>query len=256
MHGILSQTTATTVILPPPIDDEGNVITDLTGLTVYVAKDGGASAARESTGTVTQDSNTNDLRVPIDQGDTDTLGDLVVHATGLANQQPCWRTFTVVAVPVRAALVNGDPGELEFEADVTKWQGTTLSQGLTDGAPLMSLHSMGQSGIDSTRFAVYDDSSATPLDTDDNGRVRLQRELHIAASVATTDTASSFTASADLEDTADAYVDMIVVFTSGANAGVPRRITGYTSGRVVTVDSDFPFTIAENDEFVVIGYTG
>lgn len=66
-------------------------------------------------------------------------------------------------------------------------------------------------------------------------------------------TAGSFTGSSNLSTTASFYVGCVLVFTSGVLQGIARKVTGYTSGRVLSFATAFPTAPANGDGFALIG---
>lgn len=79
-------------------------------------------------------------------------------------------------------------------------------------------------------------------------------EVLTHCSVATDNTATSFTLGGTLSSTNDFYNGQLLVGTSGTNKGVVREITDYVgSTKVVTVAPGFPATPAADDRFQILG---
>jgi hypothetical protein len=65
-------------------------------------------------------------------------------------------------------------------------------------------------------------------------------------------TTTTFTGGTELIASATAYPKAAVLFLSGQNKGLARKITGYTAGRAVTVEA-LPFAPAAGDRFGIVG---
>ena len=72
-----------------------------------------------------------------------------------------------------------------------------------------------------------------------------------AGTVSASAGAQQFTASA-LAEPADYYVEGEVAFTSGANAGLSRKVKAYTAGKVFTLALPLPAAIAIGDAFTAV----
>lgn len=75
---------------------------------------------------------------------------------------------------------------------------------------------------------------------------------YIEGTIATATSTTVCTLSSEFPATTDALVDAAIEILSGANAGLTRKITAYTSGRVATFDA-FPTTFTAGDRIRVGG---
>lgn len=70
----------------------------------------------------------------------------------------------------------------------------------------------------------------------------------------TTPAADGFTGASTLSTTDNFYLDMVLVFTSGALLGIPRRVTGYTGAtRTFAFETAFPSAPANGATFRLLG---
>lgn len=75
---------------------------------------------------------------------------------------------------------------------------------------------------------------------------------YFEGTIATATSTTVCTLSSEFPATTDALVDAAIEILSGANAGLSRQITAYTSGRVATFDA-FPTTFTAGDRIRVGG---
>ena len=69
-------------------------------------------------------------------------------------------------------------------------------------------------------------------------------------------TATGFSGSGALSSTTGAYVNMAILFTSGANRGFARKVVAYNAaGNVITLDLGLPVAPSNGDTFDLIGYS-
>jgi hypothetical protein len=57
---------------------------------------------------------------------------------------------------------------------------------------------------------------------------------------------------ADLSDDDDTYNNMLLVFTSGVNRGIPRKIEDYDGGDTQFIVTAFPYESSDGDTFILI----
>jgi hypothetical protein len=75
--------------------------------------------------------------------------------------------------------------------------------------------------------------------------------------VATANSASVFSGTSALSAADGTYLNMVVVFTSGANVSLARKITAYAgSTNQITLDAALPAAPAAADTFDILGYAG
>lgn len=105
---LLAQSTAITVLIGPALDKD-DFVTPETALspTVYLSKNGGAQAARNSASAIAHDRD-GFYRVPLDTTDTNTLGVLVVQFSDATTHLPvCVRYLVVSAIDTLNKTVPG-----------------------------------------------------------------------------------------------------------------------------------------------------
>jgi hypothetical protein len=111
---LIRQSTGLTLSLGPFVDDvDGKTAETGLSLTVYLSKNGGLAAARNSAGAISHDRD-GYYRVPLDATDTGTTGALRIFASA-AGALPVWRDVTVVPAAVFDAVVAGT-GRLDVNA--------------------------------------------------------------------------------------------------------------------------------------------
>lgn len=107
MENLLKQSTAVTISLGPFVDDaDGKTAEGGVSLTVYLSKNGGAMATRNSATSIVHDS-LGYYRVPLDATDTNTVGLIRVMASP-SGALPVWRDFLIVPANVFDALMGTD----------------------------------------------------------------------------------------------------------------------------------------------------
>lgn len=155
-----------------------------------------------------------------------------------------------------------------LRADIGAWLGTSVPAPNTNGVPLVDLarwggvivptlgtvaHGSIMGDIADIRAQIPAHFSSLVIDT--LGNVAVLGPAFLQDVIANAASASVFTGTT-LQTNASSVKNMYVVFTGGtaANIGVVRRITDYTSGRQITVDTAFPASPVSGDTFCVVGY--
>lgn len=122
----LKKDTTKTVRVGPFLDKTDGVTaeTGLAGsMTVYLSKDGGAFAARNSGTAITHDRD-GFYAVELNATDTNTTGRLLLEVTDAATHLPVWHEFEVVAGQVFDSSV---PGSDKLQVDVVEWLGVAMN---------------------------------------------------------------------------------------------------------------------------------
>jgi hypothetical protein len=194
---LLKQSTATTIVLGPFLDDTDGV-TPETGLTiaqsdVLLWKQGGTGFSAKNDSTAATHRSNGMYTVPLDTTDTATLGQLVVSVSdgGAAAACPVWEKYQVVPANVWDSLFGSD----KLQVDAVELNSVAASaQKLERAASTILLGTVDGTGTNST--------------------------TQIEAADVT-------------EATADHYKGLVLKFTSGAMAGQGTAITAYsfTGGR-------------------------
>lgn len=219
---LLKQSTATTIVLGPFLDDTDGV-TPETGLTiaqsdVLLWKQGGTGFSAKNESTAATHRSNGMYTVPLDTTDTGTLGQLVVSVSdgGAAAACPVWEKYQVVPANVWDSLFSTD----KLQVDAVELNSVAASAA-----------NLERSASSIVRGTVYNDSGTYAAST----------TVFYSDDVTTA--------------TADHWIGRVVIFTSGTLAGQATSITDYA----LTAATYGTFTVdaltsapADNVTFVIV----
>ena len=237
MTTLLKQSTATTIVIGPFVDDTDGK-TPETGLTisqgdVLLWKQGGTTLAQKTDATAATHRSNGLYTVPLDATDTGTLGQLIVSVTE-SGALPVRHNYMVVPANVWDSYFSTD----KLEVDVAQWLGTAAATPTTAGVPEVDVTYL--NGATATLLKFLDSASTIIRGTVDN--------------TAHSPTATEFEADDITEATADHYNGRLIVWVTGALAGQAARINDYAiaSGRGHFTVSTMTEAPGNNDTFVIV----
>ena len=238
MTVFLKQSTATTIVIGPFVDDTDGKTAE-TGLTisqgdVLLWKQGGTTLAQKTEATSATHRSNGLYTVPLDTTDTNTLGQLIVSVNE-SGALPVRHDFQVVTANVWDSLFSTD----KLEVDVAQWLGTAAATPTVAGVPEVDMTHM--AGGTANVLNLNASASTIIRGTVDNS--------------AHSPTNTEFESDDITTATADFYNGRLVIFTSGSLAGQAARINDYAK-----VGSNGHFTVstlagsapANNDTFVIV----
>lgn len=161
----LKQSTAVTISLGQFVDKTDGVTpkTALT-MTVYLSKNGGAFAARNSAGAIAH-SRDGYYLIPLSATDTDTTGILEVIVTDSATHLGVNRVYEVWDQPTYDSLVTGSD---LLQVDATEWLGEAIATPDTAGYPKTTIYDLTSAALNDiwttaiTEAYAADGAAATP----------------------------------------------------------------------------------------------
>lgn len=158
---LLKQSTAVVIQYGQFVDktDGVNPETAISGMGVYLSKNGGTQAARNDATAITHD-RAGYYFLSLDATDTNTLGTLFMQTNNPTVHLGVWDTWMVVPANVYDSLVGGSD---KLQADAVEWLGTALATPDTAGYPKTTIKDgTGTGEIDTSGGAVpvYDLSTA------------------------------------------------------------------------------------------------
>lgn len=237
MTVLLKQSTATTIVIGPFVDDTDGKTAE-TGLTisqgdVLLWKQGGTTLAQKTEATSATHRSNGLYTVPLDTTDTNTLGQLIVSVNE-SGALPVRHDFQVVTANVWDSLFSTDV----LDVSVTQWLGTAAATPTVAGVPEVDITHM--AGGTANVLNLNASASTIVRGTVDNS--------------AHTPSATEFEADDITTAAADFYNGRLIIFTSGSLANQAARINDYSK-----VGSNGHFTVstltsapANNDTFVIV----
>lgn len=158
---LLKQSTAVVIQYGQFVDktDGSTPETAISGMSIYLSKNGGTQALRNSATAITHDRG-GFYFLALDATDTNTLGSLFMQTTSSTVHLGVWDAWMVVPANVYDALVLGTD---KLQVDAVEWLGTALATPDTAGYPKTTIKDgTGTGEIDTSGGAVpvYDLSTA------------------------------------------------------------------------------------------------
>lgn len=233
----LKQSTAVDIPIGPFLDEsDGKTPETLLTITqpdIRLKKGPAAWAQVNSSQTLSHEEN-GWYEVSLDATDTNTLGALVVavHESGAL---PVWREFTVLPANIYDSLVSGsDYLNVEVAAMATD---SLSDEAVSTDAALKIQQALNVSINDVlSPWPTYQHSDMSPYDG--------------AGGLIESGSTTQFTDSLRTE-AAGYWLNYVVLFTSGGNAGLTRTVSGFASG-VFSLNEATNVAIAANDRYVLL----
>jgi len=235
--GFLKEDVAVTILLGPFVD-EANGYSLESGLTIsssdvkitknsgnMLGKDEGSSCQYEGSGM---------YKCPLGATDTSDVGILNVNVVE-SGARPVSQTYLVLPANVYDALFGTD----KLEVDCIEWKGDPIQNPNAQGVPFVDLgyvHGNVVNNLQSGRFDSYVGAAANAV-------------------VGTADSGSATTLvdSERAESQPNHWHGALLRMTSGANAGLARRVSLFNSGTdTLTVSPGFPNAIAAGDTYELL----
>ncbi len=144
-------------------------------------------------------------------------------------------------------------GDFQISKDFGTFANLATLPAVTPAATRQVKVDLSASEMDAARILVQAIDQTSPAEWQDTGFVVMTYGAgYLEGTIATATSTTVCTLSSDFPATTDALVDAAIEVLSGANAGLSRKVTAYTSGRVATFDA-FPNSFTAGDRIRVGG---